>query len=383
MHRWSPRGRRVHIARALAVAVTAGLLALGATQAPGRERADSAEPAGGAPSASGLRLRATPKSATRWKVQIENRGSDKIELALDPYLLTLEPITQTSEAETTSRKKRTKRDKPVVCRLPGSMLPAAQSVTRGTLRPGERASFWIDPRLFCFGARPSAVLDSAEHVVLHYGFPPPGRKRAPDAIGRVIGGGAQTTDAGPDAITVLDSGRIALPKKAVDAGTATADAGAKSSGPPSAFRVVGRAYMDVVDGDGIDTSITLRNTSKTKARVVFRPTTLGFDVKAPHGRRTHCEPASGTVEIPELVRTIGPGRSVSAWVRLDAFCPGRTFDQPGLYAVQPSYVLPAGAGASLGAPLTHGPVTSGTMLVRVRRSTTKRIIDTIEIDRFR
>jgi hypothetical protein len=110
--------------------------------------------------ASSLQLEVTPSGPhATWEARVLNRGQHSVWVATDARLLWF-------EATVPGRKD------PVVCRLPGVMLPGKLEGARPRhLGPGDSFSFRVDPRMFCFEKGDQFTLVPGTFLRPYFGWP--------------------------------------------------------------------------------------------------------------------------------------------------------------------------------------------------------------------
>ncbi|MEO6600517.1 MAG: hypothetical protein ABIQ16_11625, partial [Polyangiaceae bacterium] len=128
------------------------------------------------PSPLGLRFEVIELGAELpWAFAVVNRGTEAALVDFDARLLTLEIQAPTPEPKTDAKgkpMKASKPPKPVVCRLPGDVVPnSVDAALQAKLEPGEGLVQNFDPRLYCVGKAPWPLVQGAQ-VSARFGWAP-------------------------------------------------------------------------------------------------------------------------------------------------------------------------------------------------------------------
>jgi hypothetical protein len=317
-----------------------------------------------------VKLTVAEESAERWRLRIENTGAVPVRVMADARLLSLDVTPPGAK-------------KAAHCALPADMHPETAD-ERGLVMPPQRAyveSF--DPRVYCFGASASALVPGAT-VVAHLGWPPPAKGRKATAPFEVEPLAGVVPEVGPLRELVTPSWTIAaVAAELPSAASATTE---PSGGPPSppAPEEEGTPSLELTSDDHADAdlpgdisvTVTLKNRGARAVTTLVRVETLSFDVIPPDGAAVRCgTPRAVDSPIRELFATLPPKGSASTSVLLSQLCPGRTFDQAGLYLVTAKLDTRRASGRPIGLATFDGLVTA-TKPTRVRlrhvRSTSRR-----------
>lgn len=303
-----------------------------------------------------------------WRLRIENTGDLPVRVAADPRLLILDVVPPPGTLP--APKKGQKAPGPVQCKLPDDARPAADEGAELVI-PGKRSwSAKFDPFFYCFGGRERASLVKDAVVTAHFGWIPKATKSkkpsAPTPPFAAAPVGAATRELAPAKVldaspTTLTSTPQLLPKT-------EADKKPPEDAPPTKpLALTMPATLDVARGTDLPTTVTVQNQADRKATVLFRSSTLGFNVNGPAGAVRCGETREIDSPIRELFTTLAPKGKASVALLLGAVCPTETFDAPGIYRVTPRLDTTGTSGRSLGMT-TWDDVAEGTtpMLVRVR-----------------
>jgi hypothetical protein len=220
----------------------------------------------------------------------------------------------------------------------------------------------FEPRLYCLESRRLDALAPGTIVVARLGWSGKG-VRPPLEVAPVEGMEAQIAPS-----KSIVSAPIALP----DEPTAAASPKDFVEGKPAPrvetlLGLEAPRSVDASSQDQIAVPLSLVNKGHRTAIVRFRPETLAFEVLGPGGA-DHCGWSSlASAPTRDLFTAVGPGASVGLTVMLAAYCPTRTFQQPGFYVVRASLDTRKASGAEIGIRSFDGQVIAATpTLVRLR-----------------
>ena len=282
-------------------------------------------------------------------MRVKNEGQVPVRLVADGRLLSLD-VTPRGERE------------PVHCELPIDMRPADDAARALVLPPGRSYAEPVQPAMLCLGNREFRALTQGAIVVGHLGWT--GHAAKPPFVIAPLDG----VEPAVAALMRLDSSPIALPDEPTPP---PIDAWQQRSDDPDRPKLSlhGQETVDAPSPSQILVTITLRNDGKRPVAVRFRPETLRFYVSAASGAAERCRwPMLPVAAMPHLFATIRPGDSESLSVRLDAYCVGHLFDQPGLFFVRPELDTRRASGADIALVTFDGLVVSSSLTyVRLRQ----------------
>jgi hypothetical protein len=319
-----------------------------------------------APAPHGLRFNVVERGPDQpWLLAVANDGSEPVELAADPRLVTLEVVVP--------QKKR----KRVNCRLPAAERPDEPDDKYVVhLEPGQAAIHVFDPRLYCFGAAGQDQLVPGAFVEPRLGWAPKVKKRR-------IKGKLEETPVEPQSppFVALIGGQ--------DAG-ASSKPGIKELRAPgfglssdyqkwsryglkrpddveSPFILEARRGSDAQTDRGATLTVTLKNRSKKARQIFFRRELVSYEVMGPDGIMTCDAQPDDRAPPKEGYRRLGPGQSITSTSRLIELCPDGTFAKPGLYLLHARFDATRsgeewGLKAFVGQAVTQEPAT-----VRIRK----------------
>jgi hypothetical protein len=146
--------------------------------------------------------------------------------------------------------------------------------------------------------------------------------------------------------------------------------GSSDAGPATVTLSVPEA-MDSARGVELGTTVTLTNGGDRPITLLFRPDMLVFTVSGPAGNVTCGTPRQVTSPIRELFNTVPAKGKLETSVLLTATCPPGTFDEPGIYQVEPKLDTSGASGRTLGIKTWDGVATANhPLLLRVRAART-------------
>jgi len=266
---------------------------------------------------------------------IRNDGTDSEAVALDPRLADLRFRSGHRE---------------IRCDSPDPDGPlGAADVRWEEIAAGGSASLAIDPRYHCWTdlerfASSSGGTDAEVSAVYHVVLMDP-------AFGRPVGRAGDL-----DASTTA-----AIPADGSWGVTAGRGEASEESGP---FSVEARS-VDATRGSDVWLTLTVRNRSGEPVKLVDHPTQFRFEVLGPTGART-CSMGPWRIRpISDLLVRLGRRGKYVKRIDLSAYCPEGTFDEAGVYRVEPTYDPYLAESAS--EPVWDTPIRGRTALVRIRR----------------
>ena len=346
--------------------------------------AKSGEAAGSTPL--GLRFEVIELgSELPWAFAVVNRGTEAALVDFDARLLSLEiqaPVTAPKlDASGKPVKSNKKPAKPVLCRLPGDVLPnSVDPALAIKLEPGEGLVQNFDPRLYCVGKAPWPLVEGAQ-ISARFGWAPkmkvswhagkreekPGTQQEPfvaepvEAQGSLPGSGNE--DAAERRIKELSGTPFTLGSDFADASNAPPAAAA----PPPGLELT-ITGSDAANEGAVTATTTFTNRAKRKQDLYFRRELITYEVSGPDGV-FQCDPQPDKRAPADrsAVQTLGAGGKFSAVSRLIEMCPAHTFARPGLYLVHARFDA-ADAATDLGFKAFMGRLVSKKpALVRVRQ----------------
>lgn len=340
---------RAHVIASVFVVAAAGSLSPLSSMAAPPARAAPTPPTPPPPPPSVTLTIEAPAPQSPWKMRVENTGAVPLRITADARLLSLD-ITPPGQK------------KPLHCTLPADMRPS-NDLERALIVPPKRSySETFDPRLYCFGHAEAAALVAGATVVAHLGFAAP-RVR----VAKPVAPFEVSPIEGVDPL-VAPAKQIASPPTMLPAGEAPSPlpmpANAKpiddAEAFPSKLTLSVPAHLSAYRPHELTIAVTVRNDGARPTTLLFRPETIGFDVIGPSGavRCTWPTPIGGTVR--EAYSTLRAKGRATVAVLLSDLCPGKTFDQGGLYVVRPRLDTRGGAGAKLGLTTFEGEVIGAT-----------------------
>ena len=307
---------------------------------------------GDAPGATPLGLRFEIIELSRelpWAFAVVNRGTEAAVVDFDARLLTLEIKPPPPAAKTDAKGKPVKLGKPpkpVVCRLPGDVVPnSVDPALVIKLEPGEGLVQNFDPRLYCVGKAPFPLVQGAE-VSPRFGWAPklkvswhagkreekPGVQSEPfvaepsEAQGSLPG--AESADTSERRIKELSGTPLTLGS---DFGGTPSVPSADAPPPGLELTISG---SDASNESTVTATTTFTNRGKRKQDLYFRRELITYEVSGPDGVfQCDPEPDKRSPADRSAVQTLRPGGKVSAVSRLIEMCPAHAFARPGLYLV--------------------------------------------------
>jgi hypothetical protein len=313
-----------------------------------------------------------------WALAIVNRGTEAATVDFDARLLTLEIAPP--EAAAGAAKAKQKPKKPVVCRLPGDVVPGSVDPALAIeLEPGEGLVQNFDPRLYCLGKTPAPLVEGAQ-VSPRFGWPPKMKVSW-------RGGKREETPAVQNEPFVAEpsEARGSLPANGGDAterrvkelsGTplrlGSDFATAQHPGPDQAAPDPSGLTLTVTGGDAANegaavATASFANHGKQKQDLYFRRELITYEVSGPDGV-FQCAPEPD-LRSPDRTafQTLRPGGKISAVSRLIEMCPAHAFARPGLYLVHARFDA-VDAGTEYGLHAFMGRLVSQKpALVRIRQ----------------
>jgi hypothetical protein len=317
--------------------------------------AKSGDAAGPAPL--GLRFEVIELGAELpWAFAVVNRGTEAALVDFDARLLTLEIQAPTPEPKTDAKGKPMKvpkPPKPVVCRLPGDVVPSSvDAALQAKLEPGEGLVQNFDPRLYCVGKAPWPLVRGAQ-VSARFGWAPkmkvswragkreekPGVQSEPfvaepsEATGSLPTAehteGAETERR----IKELAGTPLTLGSDFGVEPPLPAPAPASASAPPPGLELSING-SDASNEGSVTATTVITNRGKKKEQIYFRRELITYEVSGPDGVfQCDPEPDKRSPADRSAVQTLGQGGKLSAVSRLIEMCPAKAFARPGLYLV--------------------------------------------------
>jgi hypothetical protein len=284
-----------------------------------------------------------------WAFAIVNRGTEAAQVDFDARLLTLEiapPADSKSDAKGKAKPKQ-KPVKPVICRLPGDVVPSSvDPALASKLEPGDGLVTNFDPRLYCLGKTPNPLVQGAV-VSPRFGWAPklkvswhggkreeaPGKQSEPfvaepiEAHGSLPANGGDTSER---RIKELSGTPLTLGSDFATGRHASPD----DAPPPDPSGLeLGITGGDATDEGATVTTATFTNRGKQKQDLYFRRELITYEVSGPDGV-FQCDPEPDQ-RSPDrsAFQTLRPGGKFSAVSRLIEMCPAHSFARPGLYLV--------------------------------------------------
>jgi hypothetical protein len=305
-----------------------------------------------------IALSVTPAEGGSWKVRVDNSGDAPVRLAADVALVWLE-----IESPPGTAKKGARAPATVRCSLPASSRPDNDDDS-ALVVPGKRSwSATFDPRLLCFGAKERAALAPGAKVTAHLGFPsgkatrPPRPPMSPFAVtpvGAAFGKWSPAKELVAPPVTLMES---TLPPEPSPSKVTTDEPKLELGITP---------FTDSQRGRAINVRLTLTSRASRNVTLLYRTTTVAFDVDGPKGHVECDRPAKGGTPIRELYTRLPAGGRAAIDVLLDVKCPADTFTAPGIYRVKPILDTREADGFEAGLSTFNGEVTGGEGILRVR-----------------
>jgi hypothetical protein len=132
---------------------------------------------------------------------------------------------------------------------------------------------------------------------------------------------------------------------------------------PATLTLRGPASIEAQLATGIGITVTLHNAGKRTVIVRLRPETLRFAVTGPMGPEDCRWPLAPVAAMHELFSTVPAGGNADLSVLLDAYCPGHSFDEPGLVVVRPELDTRKASGADIALRTFDGRVVATSPVV--------------------
>jgi hypothetical protein len=290
-----------------------------------------------------------PTTRGPWTMRVTNDGDVPVTLVADARLLSLDVTPRGARASEH-------------CELPAEMRPQDDLGRPIVLPPKRTYAERFEPRLYCLENHRLDALASGSIVVARLGWS--GKTaRPPLEVAAIEGMESQLTPS--KSITSLP---IALPDEPTPAATPKDFAEGKPvARVETLLTLEAPRAVDAPTQDAIALPLALVNKGHRAAVVRFRPETLGFEVLGPGGA-DHCGWSTlASAPTRDLFTTLGPGASLGLTVVLSAYCPTRTFDQPGFYVVRASLDTRKASGAEIGLRSFDGQViATAPTVVRLR-----------------
>jgi hypothetical protein len=326
-----------------------------------------------------------PSAHGTWRMRVVNTGNVPVRLTADPRLLVFDLYVPDVRA-------------PLRCSLPADMR-TTNDVDRALVLPPRRSySEYIDPRLYCFGARETAALAPGTTVVAHLGWPAPlpppgaaahrpappppaargaraGRPPAPPPPPRPPFEVSSLDGVVPPVLPVKELVATAFtlpadpPRPAPPANAAAQAAAEASQDPfPPHLSVSIPAHLESWSPFELSVPVTVKNEGNRPVTFLFRTETIGFDVIGPNGSE-RCTYATGPgAPIREMYTTLGPGGRATRSVLLESICTGNSLDQGGLLIIRPRLDTRGSSGAQIGVRTFDGEVLGqSTLVLRLHR----------------
>ncbi len=288
-----------------------------------------------------------------WAFAVVNRGTEAAVVDFDARLLTLEiqPPTPAAKLDAKGKPmKPPKAPKPVVCRLPGDVVPhSVDAALAIKLEPGEGLVQNFDPRLYCVGKTASPLVEGAE-VSARLGWAPkmkvswhagkreekPGLQSEP-----FVAEPSETEGALPksEKAEVADAGERRVKELTGTPFTLGSNFAAQPALPPPVAGPVPGLELSISGSDAANESTatatsTITNRGKHKQDLYFRRELITYEVSGPDGVfQCDPEPDQRSPADRSSVQTLGVGGKFSAVSRLIEMCPAHAFARPGLYLV--------------------------------------------------
>jgi len=285
-----------------------------------------------------------PTQRGTWTMRVTNGGDVPLRLVADARLLVLE-VTPRGAA------------KPVRCELPADMRPGDDMERPLVLPPGRSYVERFEPRLYCFGQHLLDALAQGSIVVGRLGWLGGNKTRPPFEVASIAG-------VEPELAPLKDiaSPPIGLPSEP-SATLETAPTRSPDDPDPATLTLRGPASIDAQLATGIGITVTLHNGGKRAVIVRLRPETLRFGVTAPLGPENCGWPLAPVAAMHELFSTVAPGGNADLSVLLNAYCPGKSFDEPGLVVVRPELDTRKASGADIALRTFDGRVVATSPVV--------------------
>jgi hypothetical protein len=269
-----------------------------------------------------------PTQRGTWTMRVTNGGDVPVRLVADARLLVLE-VTPRGTA------------KPVRCELPADMRPDDDMERPLVLPPGRSYVEHFEPRLYCFGQHLLDALAQGSTVVGRLGWLGGNKTRPPFEVASIAGVEPELAP-----LKEIASPPIGLPDEP-SATLETAEPRRPDDPDPATLTLRGPASIDAEQATGIGITVTLHNGGKRAVIVRLRPETLRFSVTGPLGPEECRWPLAPVAAMRELFTTVPAGGDADLNVLIDAYCPGHSFDEPGLVVVRPELDTRKASGADV------------------------------------
>lgn len=319
-----------------------------------------------------------------WALAVVNRGTEAATVDFDPRLLSLEiklpPEPVKLDAKGKPIKSNKKEPKPVICRLPGDVVPGSvDPALAQKLEPGEGLVQNFDPRLYCLGKKPWPLVEGAE-VSARFGWPTKmkvtwrGGKREEVAAVQSEPFVAEPTEA--EGSLPQNGGIEAGERRVKELLGSPLTLGSNFGDPaklpgeqaPAPGLELSLAGSDASSESTATATAIITNRGKRKEDLYFRRELVTYEVSGPDGVfQCDAKPDTRSPADRSAVTTLRSGGKFSAVSRLIEMCPAHSMARPGLYLVHARFDAadPAndlGFKAFMGRLVTKKPA-----LVRVRR----------------
>ncbi len=322
-----------------------------------------------------------------WAFVVMNRGTEPVEVAVDPRLLRFE-LEVPPPPPDPAKKKAVKPAKPktVKCELPEAIRPAKVDKRLSMqLGPDEYVVELFDPRLYCLPTAGKSPLDAGVKVTPKLGWPTKTKivwrkgKREQDVLPQVapfVASPLAKPDqpAPPAAAPEKAPGKKAEPqpdpgvKELVGSTLTLGDdyLARPAPPPPGPLDLVLSRGSDAKSEETATVTVRVKNISKDRQQVFFRRELLSFVVSGPDGM-VSCDPQPDSrVPDKQAFRALAPGGAIEATSRLIELCPDDTFARPGLYLARARF-NPHVSGDDFGIEAVTGEFTSSEpAVIRIR-----------------
>jgi hypothetical protein len=277
-------------------------------------------------------------------MRVTNDGDVPVRLVADARLLVLEVTPRGAT-------------KAVRCELPADMRPGDDMERPLVLPPGRSYVEHFEPRLYCFGQHLLDTLAQGSIVVGRLGWLGGNKTRPPFEVASIAG-------VEPELAPLKDiaSPPIGLPDEP-SATLETAVPRRPDDPDPATLTLRGPASIEAQLATGIGITVTLHNAGKRTVIVRLRPETLRFAVTGPMGPEDCRWPLAPVAAMHELFSTVPAGGNADLSVLLDAYCPGHSFDEPGLVVVRPELDTRKASGADIALRTFDGRVVATSPVV--------------------
>jgi hypothetical protein len=300
----------------------------------------------------GVRFEVVELGPEGWAYAVVNRGTQKVEVAVDPRLLRFE----LEPPPDPNAKKWTPKPKVKTCELPAELRPGA--VDRHfvvVLEPGQGVVEAFDPRLYCLPENGVSPLVPGARLTPHFGFAPktktlwkagkreivPLPEQQEPFVAHALDAEANAepshhsggTDGG---VGDDESEREPLREKEFVGSVLElgADYAKKAEAEETPLVLSMTRGSDARNDRQALVTVSLSSREKKPVRVYFRRELVSFQVIGPDGEATCSPEPDARAPDRAAFSLLNPGGSLTATSRLVELCPEGTFARPGLYLVQ-------------------------------------------------